>query len=75
MIVYGAGLGDGNEHDASDLPTLVAGRGRGTIKTGRFLEYAEPTDLSSLHLSLLQRMGVSIDSFGTADGPLRELDG
>ena len=29
----------------------------------------------SLHLSLLQRMGVSIDSFGTADGPLRELDG
>ena len=24
LIVYGAGLGDGNEHDASDLPTLVA---------------------------------------------------
>ncbi len=75
MIVYGASLGDGNEHDAKDLPTLVAGRGGGTIKTGRFLEYAEPTDLSSLHLALLQRMGVSIDSFGTADGPLRELDG
>ena len=54
---------------------LVAGRGSGTIKTGRFLEYAEPTDLSSLHLSLLQRMGLSIDSFGTADGPLRELAG
>ena len=75
MIVYGASLGDGNEHDESDLPTLVAGRGGGTIKTGRFLEYAEPTDLSSLHLSLLQRMGLSIDSFGTADGPLRELAG
>ena len=75
MIVYGASLGDGNEHDASDLPTLVAGRGGGTITTGRFLEFAEPTDLSSLHLSLLQRMGVPIDSFGTADGPLRELDG
>ena len=75
MIVYGASLGDGNEHDASDLPTLLAGRGRGTINTGRFLEYAEPTDFSSLHLSLLQRMGVPIDSFGTADSPLRELDG
>ena len=74
MIVYGASLGDGNEHDAQDLPTLVAGRGGETIRTGRFLEYAEPTDLSSLHLSLLQRMGVSIDAFGTADGPLRELD-
>ena len=75
MIVYGASLGDGNEHDASDLPTLLAGRGAGTINTGRFLEYAEPTDFSRLHLSLLQRMGVPIDSFGTADGPLRELDG
>ncbi|MDP6580410.1 MAG: DUF1552 domain-containing protein, partial [Vicinamibacterales bacterium] len=75
MLVYGASLGDGNEHDASDLPTLVAGRGGGTIKTGRFLEHVEPTDLASLHLSLLQRMGVSIDSFGTADGPLQALDG
>ena len=75
MIVYGASLGDGNEHDEKDLPTLVAGRGGGTIKTGRFLEYAEPTDLSSLHLSLLQRMGLLIDAFGTADAPLQELDG
>lgn len=75
MIVYGASLGDGNEHDEKDLPTLVAGRGGGTIKTGRFLEFAEPTDLSSLHLSLLRRMGMSIDAFGTADAPLPELDG
>ena len=64
MIVYGAGLGDGNEHDASDLPTLVAGRGGGTIKTGRFLEHAEPTDLSSLPLSLLQRMACQLTRSG-----------
>jgi len=75
MLVYGASLGDGNEHDAADLPTLVAGRGGGTIKTGRFLEHAEPTDLASLHVSLLQRMGVTLDSFGSADGPLPGLDG
>ena len=73
MIVYGATLGDGNEHDAQQLPTLLAGRGGGTITTGRFLEHAEPTDLASLHVALLQRMGVSIDSFGTADGPLEGL--
>ncbi len=75
MIVYGASLGDGNEHDANDLPTLLAGRGGGTIKTGRFIEYAEATDLSSLHLSLLQRMGMDIDRFGTAQAPLAELAG
>ena len=74
MIVYGASLGDGNEHDANDTQMLVAGRGAGTIKTGRFLEYAVPTDLVGVHLSLLQRMGVPIDSFGMADSPLRVLD-
>ncbi len=75
MIVYGASLGDGNEHDANDLPTLVAGRGAGSIATGRFIEYAEPTDLAGLHLSLLQRMGVEIDRLGTATEPLSELRG
>ena len=57
MIVYGATLGDGNEHDARHLPTLLAGGGGGTIETGRFLEHAEPTDLARIHVSLLQRMG------------------
>ncbi len=75
MIVYGATLGDGNEHDAQNLPTLLAGGGGGTIETGRFLEHAEPTDLARIHVSLMQRMGVSIDRFGTADGPLDGLEG
>ena len=74
MIVYGASLGDGNEHDANDLPTLVAGRGGGSIRSGRFVEYAKPTDLSGLHLSLLQRMGLPINEFGRASRPLTELD-
>jgi hypothetical protein len=75
MVVYGASLGDGNEHDAQHLPTLLAGGGGGTVKTGRFLEHAEPTDLSAVHLALLQRMGLSIDAFGTAEGPLPGLAG
>lgn len=75
MIVYGASLGDGNEHDAQDLPTLVAGRGGGTIKTGRFLEHEEPTDLAGIHLAMLRRMGVNADTFGTADAPLDALVG
>ena len=75
MIVYGATLGDGNEHDAQHLPTLLAGGGGGTLDTGRYLEHAEPTDLARIHVSLLQRMGVRIDRFGTADGPLEGLAG
>jgi len=75
MIVYGATLGDGNEHDAQHLPTLLAGGGGGTIATGRFLEHAEPTDLARVHVSLLQGMGVPTERFGTADGPLEGLAG
>ncbi len=75
MIVYGASLGDGNEHDAQDLPTLVAGGGMGTIATGRYLEHEKPTDLASLHLALLDRMGIRRDRFGTADRPLEGLGG
>jgi len=74
MIVYGATLGDGNEHDPHDLPTLIAGRGGETIKSGRFLNFAEPTDLSDVHLALLQRVGVPIAAFGNSTTPLGELD-
>ena len=74
MIVYGAILGDGNEHDPDDLPTLLAGRGGGTIGSGRALDFAEPTDLANLHLSLLQRMGVRIDRFGNSSTPMHEID-
>ncbi|MCY4636420.1 MAG: hypothetical protein OXG04_18265 [Acidobacteria bacterium] len=74
MIVYGAILGDGNEHDPDDLPTLLAGRGGGTINSGRALDFAEPTDLANLHLSLLQRIGVQIDRFGNSTTPMHEID-
>ena len=73
MIVYGSTIGDGNEHDASHLPTLIAGRGAGSIRTGRMLEHVEQTDLASIHLALMQAMGVDIKGFGAAVEPLSEL--
>ena len=35
MIVYGSGISDGNAHNHDDLPILLAGKGNGTLKTGR----------------------------------------
>ena len=37
MIVYGSGISDGDRHNHDDLPILLAGKGGGTIKTGRHL--------------------------------------
>ena len=73
MLLMGGAIGDGNEHDASHLPTLLAGRGGGTIKTGRYINHDEPTDLASIHVALMQRMGVPIERLGTAGSTYEEL--
>ena len=51
MLVYGSGLGDGNRHNHNDLPILLAGRGGGTIQTGRHLKFETQTPLNNLYLS------------------------
>ena len=72
-VLYGATLGDGNEHDPHDLPTLVAGRGGDTIRSGRVLEFSEPTDLSHRRLALLQSACVPIARFANSASPLEGI--
>jgi hypothetical protein len=68
MLVYGAGLSDGNRHLHEDLPTLIAGKGGNTIKTGRRVVYRKETPMCNLHLSMMERMGVHMEHFGDATG-------
>ena len=37
MITYGSGNSDGNRHTHENLPILVAGKGGGSLKTGRHI--------------------------------------
>ena len=73
MLLYGSSLGDGDAHDENDLPTLIAGGGVGSWRTGRQLRLSGRTDLSAIHLSFLRRMGVERETFGTAVSELSEL--
>ncbi len=75
MIVYGAGISDGNRHNNENLPIIVAGKGGGTIRTGRHVRYPEETPLNNLFISMMNRMGVQAGSFGDATGTLRGLEG
>ncbi len=75
MIVYGSGISDGNSHSHDDLPILLAGKGNGTITTGRHLRYPAATPLANLYVSLLDRMGVTVDGFGDSTGRLTSLEG
>ena len=74
MLVYGSGIGDGNRHNHDDLPVLLAGRGNGTIKTGRHLVYKK-TPLNNLFLSMLDRMGAPTNTLGDSTGKLERLEG
>ena len=74
MLVYGAGLNDGNRHIHDDLPTVIVGRGGGTLKAGRRVVFRRETPFSNLHLSLMDRMGVHAEGFGDSSGRLSGLD-
>jgi hypothetical protein len=74
MIVYGAGLSDGNRHLHEDLPTLIAGRGGSRFKTGRRIVYRRETPMCNLFLTMMDRMGVHAEAFGDSTGPLQGLD-
>ena len=73
MILFGGSIKDGNRHIEENLPLLMAGRGKGTIRTGRRLRAPAKTPLCNLHLSLLDRMGVKAESFGDSTGRLEGL--
>jgi hypothetical protein len=70
MILYGGGMGDGNLHEHSNLPTLVAGKLGGQLKTGRHLACPENTPMANLLVTLLDKAGVPLDEFGDSTGKL-----
>jgi hypothetical protein len=74
MLVYGAGLADGNSHIHSDLPTLMVGRAGGYIKPGRRIVYRKETPMCNLFLTMMDRMGLRMDQFGDSTGHLSGLD-
>lgn len=73
MILYGSGMSNPDLHDHTNLPILVAGGGAGKLKGARHIRYAEPTPLANLHLTLLEKAGVRLDSFADSNGKVDEL--
>ena len=73
MIVYGAGLSDGNRHAHEDLPTLIAGKGAGLIRPGRRIVYRKETPMTNLFLAMMDQMGVHTEHFGDSTGRVDSL--
>ena len=75
QIAYGSGNSDGNAHNHDNLPILLAGRGGGTIQSGRHIKYQNETPLNNLWLSMLERMDIRLPFLGDSTGALKNLNG
>lgn len=73
LLLYGSSIADGHEHEAENLPLIVAGRGGGRVKAGREIPFRRQTSLSKLHLSFLKTAGVPVTRFGETQQEMSDL--
>ena len=72
MVLFGSNMGDANTHDNSNLPILLAGGG---LKHGQHLAFSHDNNrpLCNLFVTMLQNMGLEMESFGSSTGTLNEI--
>jgi Protein of unknown function (DUF1552) len=73
MVFFSSNLGNASSHSCKNLPVLFAGGG---FKHGQHLAF-EPqicTPLSNLYVTMLQRVGLEVDRFGSSTGTLSGLE-
>ena len=68
MLLYGAGISNGNVHDHSPLPVLVCGGGAGQLQGGRHIAWKNEPPLANVLRSLLDKAGVHVDLLGESTG-------
>ena len=73
LYLYGSGIGNPNVHDHTNLPIILAGGAAGGMKGNRHIRFKKPTPLANLHLTLLDKVGVRLDSFADSTGKLTDL--
>jgi hypothetical protein len=73
IMMWGSGLEDGNKHTRENLPFILAGKGGGSLKTGRFLPETRGNQ-GDLLTTLLACAGVPLDRpVGIATKQLKEI--
>ncbi len=72
MLLYGSGMSNSNLHIPHKLPILVAG-GRDYFAGGRHLRFADGTPVTNLYLTMLNKIGVAVETIGDSTGQFQEL--
>lgn len=73
MVYFSSNLGAGSTHSTKNLPVLLAGGG---FRHGQHLAFdpENPPPLCNLYVSMLQRLGIEADAFGSSTGTLTGLE-
>lgn len=72
-VFFGSNLADASTHGVKNMPVLLAGGG---FKHGRHLAFDPKNNppLCNLYVSMLRRLGLEADKFGSSTGALTKLE-
>jgi hypothetical protein len=72
MVYFSSNLGNASSHSCRDLPVILAG---GPWRHGQYLAFdpKDPPPLANLYVTMLQHLGLDLDTFGTSTGTLTGL--
>ncbi|SMP43745.1 Protein of unknown function [Neorhodopirellula lusitana] len=72
QVLFGSGLGNASSHSNRDLPVLVAGGG---FRHGSHVKLREGTPLCNVFVTMMQKLGMEMDSFAGSNGTVNEFMG
>jgi hypothetical protein len=68
LVLYGSGMSDGNQHNHTDLPVVLAGGASGRLKGGRHLRHPKNTPMANLLVAILDTLAIPTEKFGDSNG-------
>ncbi len=68
LVMYGSGMGNGDQHDQRRIPIVLAGSAAGRLKGGRHIVTPDPTPLANLIAGLGQVAGLDLGKFDNSTG-------
>ncbi|MET0282161.1 MAG: DUF1552 domain-containing protein [Steroidobacteraceae bacterium] len=73
ILVFGSNMSDSNLHNHFPLPMAIVGGGAGKLKGNRHLRYPDKTPIANMHLTILDRIGAPMESFGDSTTKFTEI--
>lgn len=70
LLYFGAGMSNGVVHDRYNVPAVLLGGANGRMEGNRHIKVENDEPTSNLLLTMAQKLGVEIDSYGVSTGTI-----